>query len=218
MPLLPCIELEPQKPASASIIWLHGLGADGHDFEPIAKELDLPDSPAIRFLFPHAPSLPVTINNGMLMPAWYDILGMAIDDKIDLAGIKASAEKINKLIDREIKRGIKSQHIIIAGFSQGGAVAYECALSYPQQLGGLLALSTYFATHKTIHLSPANKSIPIQICHGTADPIVAELLGQRAVKRLRAKGYRSDYKTYPMQHNVCEEEIADISTWLQEIL
>jgi len=218
MSLLSCIEIEPEIPATASIIWLHGLGADGHDFEPISKELNLPDSLAIRYIFPHSPSMPVTINNGMVMPAWYDVLGMAIDDNIDLPGIKLAAEKINQLIEREIARGIKSQRIILAGFSQGGAVAYESALSYPKKLGGLLALSTYFATFNDIKLTAVNQDIPILICHGTADPVVAEILGQRAVKRLEAKAYKPVYKTYPMQHNVCVEEIDDISLWIQKIL
>jgi phospholipase/carboxylesterase len=218
MTLLPCVEIEPKNTANACVIWLHGLGADGFDFEPIVNELNLPDSLAIRFIFPHAPSIPITINNGMVMPAWYNVLGMAIDDKIDLEGIKLSAEKINHLINREITRGIQSQRIIIAGFSQGGAVAYHCALTYPKKLGGLLALSTYFATHKDIKLSSANQEIPIQICHGLDDTIVPEVLGQRAVQRLKAKNYQPVYKIYPMQHNVCEEEINDISMWLQELL
>ena len=218
MSLLSCLEIEPQNPANASVIWLHGLGADGYDFEPITKELDLPDSLAIRFIFPHAPSLPVTINNGMVMPAWYDVLAMAIDEKIDLTGLKSSAEKINQLIDQEVTRGIPSQCIIIAGFSQGGAVAYECALSYPKPLAGLLALSTYFATYNEIKYSPANQSIPIQVCHGIADPVVPEILGQKAIKHLQSKAYQPEYKTYPMQHNVCVEEIDDISIWLRKVL
>jgi len=205
MSLLSCLEIEPQIPANASVIWLHGLGADGYDFEPIAKELDLPDSLAIRFIFPHAPSIPVTINNGMVMPAWYDVLGMAIDEKIDIEGIRVSAEKINQLISREITRGIQSQRIIVAGFSQGGAVAYECALSYPQKLGGLLALSTYFASYNDLD------------CHGIEDPVVPEFLGQRAIKRLKAKGYNPSYTSYPMQHSVCVEEIDDISIWLRKV-
>jgi len=217
MSLLSCLEIEPQIPANASVIWLHGLGADGYDFEPIAKELDLPDSLAIRFIFPHAPSIPVTINNGMVMPAWYDVLGMAIDEKIDIEGIRVSAEKINQLISREITRGIQSQRIIVAGFSQGGAVAYECALSYPQKLGGLLALSTYFASYNDLDYSPANQDIPIQICHGIEDPVVPEFLGQRAIKRLKAKGYNPSYTSYPMQHSVCVEEIDDISIWLRKV-
>ncbi|MFK5985651.1 MAG: dienelactone hydrolase family protein [Pseudomonadota bacterium] len=218
MSLLPYLEVEPQQPATASVIWLHGLGADGHDFEPIAKELNLPDSLAIRFIFPHAPSMPVTINNGMVMPAWYDVLGAAIDDVIDIKGIKHSAEKINLLIEQEISRGISSDRIILAGFSQGGAVAYECALSYPKKLGGLMALSTYYATHQQIQLSAINKDIPILVCHGSDDAVVAESLAHRAIKRLEDKAYRVEYKSYPMQHNVCIEEIDDISMWLQKIL
>jgi len=218
MSLIPYIEIEPTQPAKASVIWLHGLGADGHDFEPIAKELNLPDSMAVRFIFPHAPSIPVTVNNGMVMPAWYDIIGTSIDDAIDITGIKASAKKIDQLIEHETKRGIKSENIIIAGFSQGGAVAYECALSFPQKLGGLMALSTYFGTHSNIALSVKNKNIPIFIAHGSGDPVVFETLGQNALKKLKSAGYNPEYKVYPMQHSVCVEEIDDISYWLQKVL
>ncbi len=218
MSLLPHLTIEPKTTAKASIIWLHGLGADGHDFEPIAKELNLPDAMAARFIFPHAPSIAVSVNNGMVMPAWYDIIGTNIDDEIDIKGIQESAKKINALVDNEINKGIPSKNIIIAGFSQGGAVAYECALSFPKKLAGLMALSTYFATHEQIKLSTANKNIPILICHGSADPVVSEILGQRAFNRLEKKGYKPEYKTYPMQHNVCVEEIDDISIWLQKTI
>ena len=146
MDYLPCIEVEPQRPADAAVIWLHGLGADGHDFEPIVSELRLPDSAAIRFIFPHASSISVTINNGMVMPAWYDILDMSIEKKVDEEQLLISSEKITALIDREIERGIDSSRIVIAGFSQGGSVGYQTALAYPEPLAGLLAMSTSFAT------------------------------------------------------------------------
>ncbi|WP_439135985.1 alpha/beta hydrolase [Pseudomaricurvus sp.] len=218
MSYLPCIEIEPQGSATASVIWLHGLGASGNDFAPIVPELNLPDSMAVRFVFPHAPSIPVTVNGGMAMPAWYDILSMDIDRKIDETQILQSAEAINALIDREIERGVESDKILIAGFSQGGAVAYQTALSYPKPLAGLMTMSTYFATHETLSPSAANQALEIFISHGTQDPVVPELLGQRAVELLRSKGYEPLYATYPMQHEVCLPQIQDISRWLQERL
>ena len=218
MDYLPCIEVEPQRPADASVIWLHGLGADGHDFEPIVPEFRLPDSAAVRFIFPHAPSIPVTINNGMVMPAWYDILDMSIEKKVDEEQLLVSSEKIRALIDREIERGIDSSRIVIAGFSQGGAVGYQTALTYPKPLAGLMAMSTYFATSESIVPSRESKALPIQIYHGTMDPVVPEPLGKIAYEELKEKGYGVSYQTYPMQHSVCNEEVMDISRWIQKIL
>ena len=215
--MLPYVEIEPKSVAEATVIWLHGLGASGHDFAPIVPDLGLPEAAAIRFIFPHAPSRPVTINNGMVMPAWYDILEISTEH-VDEAGVSASAKAIQALIDREIDRGISSTKIIIAGFSQGGAVAYQVALTYSKPLAGLLALSTYFATHRSIIPHPANQRLPVQIFHGTADPIVPESLGAHAYATLQAQGYQVDYKTYPMQHQVGTEEIADIAAWLQNLL
>lgn len=218
MSLLPCAEIEPKATATRSVIWLHGLGADGNDFVPIIPQLQLPDNPPVRFVFPHAPARPVTINNGMHMPAWYDILDIAIDRKVDEAQLLASASQIQALIEREIERGIDSHHIVLAGFSQGGAVAYEAALSYDRPLAGLMALSTYFATADSVALNPANQSIPILIQHGVNDPIVPEALGQQAQTRLQALGYRPQYETYPMAHEVCMPQILRISQWLQSVL
>ncbi|GAB3099478.1 carboxylesterase [Aestuariicella hydrocarbonica] len=218
MSYLPCIEIEPTAPATAAVIWLHGLGASGNDFAPIVPELKLPESLGVRFIFPHAPSIPVTVNGGMVMPAWYDILSMDIDRKIDEAQILQSAEAIKALIDREIERGIDSRNIVIAGFSQGGAVAYQTALSYPKALAGLMAMSTYFATHATVEPSTANEDLSIFVSHGTQDPVVPELLGQRAVEQLQTKGYQPLYSTYPMQHEVCMPQIQEISRWLKERL
>jgi phospholipase/carboxylesterase len=218
MSLLPCIEIEPENTADAAVIWLHGLGADGNDFVPIIPELQLPARMAVRFVFPNAPSIPVSINAGYLMPAWYDIVELAIDRQIDHTQLIASAEKIRLLIDREIDRGIPSDRIVLAGFSQGGAVSYQTALTYMQPLAGLLCLSTYFATSDSITPNSANKSIPIQICHGTHDPMVPETMGQAAKQRLQDMGYKLDYKTYPMEHAVCPQEITDISSWLQRVL
>ena len=213
--MLPAVEIETSPNPSASVIWLHGLGANGHDFEPIIPELQLPADLGIRFIFPHAPSRAVTINGGMSMPAWYDIMVQDIDRRVDLKQLLDSVDEVAKFIDREVKRGIPSERIVIAGFSQGGAVGYQLALSYPQRLGGLLTLSTYFATAETIEFHAANKEIDIFIAHGLHDPVVPELLGKKAHEVLREAGYKVDYKTYPMDHSVCLEEIQDISRWLQ---
>ena len=215
MSLLPHIEVEPKTAAQASVIWLHGLGADGHDFEPIVPELKLPQNMGVRFIFPHAPSIPVTINGGYVMPAWYDILEVNIDRKVDTEQLLKSAQAVRLLIDREIERGISSEKIIIAGFSQGGAVAYQVALTYPQTLGGILAMSTYFATKDSIRPAAENSHLPIQIYHGVYDPIVPETLGRQSVQVLKSMGYTPGYKTYAMEHSVCVEEITDISSWLQ---
>jgi phospholipase/carboxylesterase len=218
MPHLPCVEIEPAAKARAAVIWLHGLGANGHDFEPIVPELHLPAEYAIRFVFPHAPAMPVTVNNGYVMPAWYDITEMSIGHEIDAEGLLRSADAIRVLIDREIDRGVDSRSVVIAGFSQGGAVSYQVALSYPEPLAGLLALSAYFATAGSIQPHSANADLPIRIYHGTADPIVPESLGRESRDELVKLGFQPEYKTYPMQHAVCGEEIADISSALQEWL
>jgi len=218
MNYLSSVEVEPNTKATASVIWLHGLGADGHDFEPIVAELNLPKNLAIRFVFPHSPSIPVTINGGMIMPAWYDILDMSIDRKVDLQQLDISAGAVQALIDREIERGIDASRIIIAGFSQGGAVAYQATLTYSQPLAGLLVMSTYFATKDTIQIHDSNKKISINIMHGSLDPVVSSVLGEQALKALVNIGFEPRYKQYVMQHNVCAEQISDISDWLQERL
>lgn len=218
MSYLPCVEVEPAPPATAAVIWLHGLGADGHDFEGIVPELKLPADAGVRFIFPHAPSMPVTINNGYVMPAWYDILDIAFDRKVDEQQLLKSAAAIHALAEREIERGIDSQRIVIAGFSQGGAVGYQAALSFHKPLAGLLAMSTYFATHNSIKVNPANQNLPIEIYHGTQDTVVPEPLGRQAVSQLQALQLCANYHTYPMQHSVCLEQIQDIATWLKNTL
>lgn len=218
MQYLPTVEIETAANPDTSVIWLHGLGADGNDFAPIIPDLKIPNSLPIRFIFPHAPAIPVTVNGGVVMPAWYDILEMDIDRKIDSVGLLESADQINKLIDREYERGIKSNRIVIAGFSQGGAVAYQVALSHPKPLAGLLAMSSYFATAETIVYNSANKDIPVEIHHGQFDPVVPEALGQKASLSLSEKGYKVGYTVYPMEHAVCLEQINDISKWLQIVL
>ena len=218
MSLLSCIEVNPQNPATASVIWLHGLGADGSDFEAIVPQLNLPKELPIRFVFPNAPAIPITINGGFVMPAWYDILEMNIERKVDERQLLQSSEAIHALIEREITRGIKSHRIILAGFSQGGAVCYQAALSYPKTLGGLIAMSTYFATANTVVLEQANQQLPIHIYHGSRDPMVVESLGHKAKQTLQAMGFNPAYDTYVMEHEVCLEQITDIShqiqTWL----
>ncbi|MBX2809819.1 MAG: dienelactone hydrolase family protein [Cellvibrionaceae bacterium] len=215
MPQLKYIEVSTNPKPDASIIWLHGLGASGYDFEPIVSELNIPKTIGLRFIFPHAPNLPVTINGGMLMPAWYDILAMDIDRSIDSKQLTTSANAVADLIDKEIARAIPSSRIFIAGFSQGGAVGYEVALSYPQPLGGLIALSTYFASKDSITFSQANQGIPIFIAHGKQDAIVPEALGQQANSVLKKRGYKTSYYTYPMEHSVCAKEVNHIRQWLQ---
>jgi len=218
MSLLPAIEQETRSNPDAAVIWLHGLGADGHDFAPIVPELNLPETLAVRFIFPHAPAIPVTINNGYVMPAWFDILEMDIDRKVDAAQLLVSAAAINRLIDRELERGIDSRRIILAGFSQGGAVAYQASLCHPQPLGGLIAMSTYFATSDSAVLSEANRDLPIEIQHGVYDPVVPQALGARAAEFLKDRGYNVAFRTYPMDHSVCPQQIGDIAAALQRFL
>jgi phospholipase/carboxylesterase len=218
MTLLPAIELETRPNPDSTVIWLHGLGADGNDFAPIVPELNLPAHLSVRFIFPHAPTMPVTINGGFIMPAWYDILETTIDRKVDIAGLMASADEINGFVDRELERGVASERIVIAGFSQGGAVAYQVALSYEKPLGGLLAMSSYFATADLIGYSEVNKAIPIRIQHGEFDPVVPEHLGRKATAQLIKNGYSASYQNYPMEHSVCPQQIRDISEWLKTIL
>ncbi|MFT7486906.1 MAG: phospholipase/carboxylesterase, partial [Candidatus Paceibacteria bacterium] len=217
MPTLDCIEIEPAHSAQRALIWLHGLGANGHDFEAIVPELRLPPELSIRYIFPNAPSIPVTINGGVVMPAWYDILSLDIERELDMKQLTASSRAVHELIDREIERGIPSERILIAGFSQGGAVNYEAALTYPKPLAGLLALSTYFATAEQVQLHSANSKLPIFVAHGSHDSVVPEVLGSRSVEALRGIGFDPVYRTYRMEHQVCGEEIVDISTWIQQI-
>lgn len=215
MSALNCIEIETHETISASVIWLHGLGADGNDFVPIVDELKLPEHSGIRFIFPNAPQIPITINAGYIMPAWYDILELTEERVINQEHLARSVEEIQKLIDREIERGVPSNKIVLIGFSQGGAVAYHAALSYPKPLAALSGLSTYFPQTDTFEANPANKNLPILICHGTNDPMVVERQGKKAANTLKELGHDVDYLSYPMEHEVCLQEIADISKFLQ---
>ena len=220
MELLPAIEMDSPNGAAvnASIIWLHGLGADGSDFAPLVPQLSLPDSFGIRFIFPHAPSIPVSINNGFVMPAWYDIKEMDIDRHVDEEQLQQSAAAVHALIDREIERGVDSSRIIVAGFSQGGAVSFEAGLTYPKPLAGIMALSTYFATADSIKVNPIQSGMPILVCHGSRDPVVAEALGQKSVATLKNLGFEPQYNSYPMEHSLCPQQIVDIAVWIGRTL
>lgn len=220
MEYLPCVEKlnQPQLPVAASVIWLHGLGADGNDFAPLVPELRLPEDLSVRFIFPHAPQIPVTINAGYIMPAWYDILEMNLERKVDESQLIASAEAVQRLVEREIARGVASEKIILVGFSQGGAVVYHAGLTYEKSLAGLLILSSYFATHTTASIHAANQKTPILIQHGILDPVVNEALGQRAYRFLQDRGCNVDYESYPMEHTVCMEQVESMSKWIQSVL
>lgn len=211
------IEVDSAANPSVAVIWMHGLGADGSDFEPIVPELGLAESPAVRFIFPNAPYRPVTCNGGYVMRAWYDIISLEPDSRqIDETGLLESREIIRQLIQREEKRGIPSQRIFLAGFSQGGAVAYLSALTHPEPLAGVIALSTYIPEARLIteDLSAANRHIPLFVAHGTDDDVVSITLGRQALALLEQCGLKPAWHTYDMPHSVCIDEVRDIGTWL----
>ena len=217
---LPCVEVDPTGETRASVIWLHGLGADGHDFEGVLPWLRLPADHGIRFVFPHAPSIPVTLNQGMVMPAWYDILEIDLAQRHDRDGILRSRESVRMLISREVERGVPTSSIVLAGFSQGGAVALDTGLRFEEKLGGIMALSTYLVLEDEIdgERSTANAQVPILQAHGTHDPMVPVTRGQAARDQLTAMGYAVQWHEYPMQHEVCPDELVLIGAWLQELL
>lgn len=216
---LSCVEINPQQTPIASVIWLHGLGADGHDFVDIVPELALPEKLAIRFVFPHAPVRPVTVNGGYRMRAWYDILGFDASAGEDEVGVRESEQAVNALVENEHRLGVPHQKIVLAGFSQGGAMALHCGLRYPQRLGGIMALSTYLPLNQKLNFerSPANSDIPIFMAHGTNDAILPLELGQISAEILKKAGYQVQFHTYQMPHSVCKEEIQAISDWLKKI-
>ncbi|MGF1723544.1 alpha/beta hydrolase [Photobacterium nomapromontoriensis] len=218
MNALSAVIVEPTVTPTAAVIWLHGLGSNGHDFEGILPELKLPSDAAIRFIFPHSPSISVTVNGGMVMPAWYDILEMGSGRKLNTEQLIASANQVANLIDHEIASGIDSERIILAGFSQGGAVAYHAALSYPKKLAGLLALSTYFPTADRVVVSAANQALPIEVMHGIYDPVVLPSMGRDAIVALQQLGFAPNWREYPMEHQVCYPQIKDIAQWISKIL
>jgi phospholipase/carboxylesterase len=211
------VVLTPDAPAAASVIWLHGLGADGHDFVPIVPELGLPASPAIRFVFPHAPVRPVTLNMGMRMRAWYDIKTLTAEGRADEEGIRASVALTGRYVAAERAAGIPSERIVLAGFSQGGAIALHAGLRHPEPLAGILALSAYLPLQATLEaeLSEANRATPILMCHGIYDPVLPAQLGVMAREWLRTLGYAVEWHEYPMQHQVCLPEIQDIAAFLR---
>ncbi len=213
------VEHETGGPVTASVIWLHGLGADGHDFEPIVPDLQL-DGLGLRFVFPHAPVRPVTLNQGMRMRAWFDVHGLDRRSPQDEAGIRESERRVQALIRRESERGVPPGRIVLAGFSQGGAIALHTGLRYPERLAGLLALSTFFPLSRTLEAeaAPANRSVPIFQAHGTQDPLVDVGLGESTRDFLRDRGYAVEWKSYPMPHAVCAEEVADVRRWLGQVL
>ncbi len=215
---LQTVEVETGADPVASIVWLHGLGADGHDFEPAVPHLLWPGAPPIRFVFPHAPVRPVTVNGGMPMRAWYDIrsLGTAVRDH-DAEGIRQSTRQATALIAREAERGVPPERVIVAGFSQGGAIAIQAAVRYPQRLGGLIALSTYLlhGDRLAAEASPANRELPGFMGPGEADPVVPCALGEQAAASLRSLDYPLEWHSYPMPHSVSAEELADLASWLR---
>ena len=204
---------------NACVIWLHGLGADGEDFVPVVAELELPASCMPRFVFPHAPVRPVTINGGMRMRAWYDILSLTPGAEEDAIGIRKSAEIIEQLIRAEREGGIPARRIVLAGFSQGGAIALHTGLRHSEHLAGILALSAYLPLKSSLReVSSANRGVAIFMCHGRHDPILPIALAEQSRDVLIARGYRVEWHEYPMQHQVCAAEIADISSWLARAL
>jgi len=218
--VLDAVEINPLLPPRASIIWLHGLGADGHDFEPLIPQLDIVDRLGVRVVLPHAPRRPVTINAGMLMPAWYDIPAADFSRAEDSDGIRASEQQLRALIAREVALGNPAARILLAGFSQGGAIALHTGLRYPETLAGILALSTYLplAARLAAEMSAANRAVPIMMAHGTRDPVVPLHLAEQSRDRLLQAGYRVDWHTYAMQHAVYPEEVADVRRWLEQRL
>jgi len=221
--LLETIEIETGDNPTAAVIWMHGLGADGNDFVPIVNELELSGAPAIRFVFPHAPAIPVTINNGYVMRAWYDVSPGDLDSgakRADEKGVRASQANIGQLIAREASRKISFKNMVLAGFSQGGAMALQTGLRYPEQLAGVMALSCYLPCPDSFaaEAAPENAKTPVMIAHGTQDPVVPYAMGKRSSDLLVAAGYKVTWHEYPMQHSVCLEEVRDIGTWLTSVL
>ncbi len=222
MNYLPAIEMEPEQKANAAVIWLHGLGASGDDFAAIVPALGLSKKAdadlQIRFIFPHAPSIPISINGGMMMPAWYDILSIDVQRKINQQQFMASAQQVKDLIERELARGISSERIVLAGFSQGGAVAYQAALNFEQPLAGLMALSTYVANPDTIELKACNQQLPVMIFHGSEDNVVPETLGRLALTQVQALGLKPEYKQYVMAHSVSPKQVKDMAEFITRVL
>jgi phospholipase/carboxylesterase len=218
--LLPSVEQETGPNPTAAVIWLHGLGADGNDFVPIVGEMRLPASLPIRFVFPHAPVRPVTLNSGFRMRAWYDLSAGDITNRADVEGVRESQAQIEALIAREKARGIEARRIVLAGFSQGGVIALYSGVRHAERLAGIIALSTYVVLPEQLveEGSPPNRDVPIFMAHGTADPMIRLQWGEAGRQALTAAGYRVEWHTYPMPHSVVWEEIEAVSAFLTRVL
>jgi phospholipase/carboxylesterase len=214
------VEIETGPKPTGAVIWLHGLGADGHDFEPIVPELLSPGERALRFVFPHAPIRPVTLNGGFAMRAWYDIVSLDRRGPEDERGVRESQAAIEALIGRENQRGVPSEHIVLAGFSQGGALALYTGLRHRERLAGIMGLSCYLVLGERLaaERTPANQPTPIFLAHGAEDPVLAPVLGEQARRLLVENGYTVEWHTYSMPHSVCPQEITDIAAWLRRVL
>ncbi|MEO1573802.1 MAG: alpha/beta hydrolase-fold protein [Pseudomonadota bacterium] len=220
MTTLDSVIVETPGPIRRSVIWMHGLGADGHDFEPVVPELGLPSDAGVRFIFPHAPVRPVTLNGGMPMRAWFDIASLDRNGPFDTAGIAQSVQQVEALIAAELKAGRSAGDIVLAGFSQGGVIALHTALRYPAALAGVMALSTYLPGHAALvaEASSANKSLPVFLAHGQMDPVLTFDLGEQVRDVLTQAGYPLTWHAYAMAHQVCAEELTHIGGWLREVL
>lgn len=216
---LPAVELDPPGAASAAVIWLHGLGADGHDFAGAVPDLQLPDSLAVRFVFPHASARPITINRGIPMRAWFDVLEPGQERGIDFEQLRASTAEIHRLIEREIARGIASERVLLVGFSQGGACCIHAALTCPRPLGGLATLSGWFPSAGLIdEVHPANRALPVAVLHGSEDPLLGSWMADSAIAHLQRLGLHPEFHTFAMGHAVCAEELAMLGSFVEAVL
>lgn len=218
--VLESIIINPQTEPKTVVIWLHGLGADGYDFEPIVPELNLPENLAVKFIFPHAPKIPVTVNGGHVMRAWYDIVSADLGQRQDAEGVRRSAQQLNNLIKVEIESGIPAEKIILAGFSQGGAIILQAGLRYPKRLGGIMVLSSYVPLAETLvtEKSTANQGIPIFYAHGEQDDVIPIDFAEKSRDLLIEQGYNVEWSRYPMPHAVIPDEIAAMAAWLNKII
>lgn len=218
--LLPYVEIAPPTEATACVIWMHGLGDSGHGFAPIVPELGLPADHSIRFVFPHAPERPVTINGGMRMRAWYDIKSLDFNSRADLTGVQESAALAEQLVEDQIAKGIPAHRIVLAGFSQGGVIALHLSTRIKHKLAGVMALSTYMCEPQLLaaEKSDANITTPFFVAHGEQDEVVPVFMGNAAYKVLTENGFNASWTTYMMQHNVCMQEIKDIAAFLNQVL
>jgi len=219
--LLDCIEINPSGQPAATIIWLHGLGADGHDFKAIVPELRLPESLPVRYVLPHAPERSITINAGLRMRAWFDLLDLKFRaDSVDMDQFIESADMLEALMNAELKSGMPSERVVLAGFSQGGAIVLHTGLRYQKQLAGILAMSMHLPTIQNLapELGPANRKIPIMMAHGQMDPVIPVAKAIETRQELTRLGYEVSWHAYPMQHSVCEDEIREIRSWLLQLL